>query len=100
MIFFVASAAASSAYLTVGEIFPLEMRAFAIALFYRSAPARRRRRALAVRQLIGTGSGDNLFYGYLTAAVLMFAAGDREWSSASPPSGSRWEKIAEPLSAH
>ena len=34
MIFFFASAAASSAYLTVSEIFPLEMRALAIALFY------------------------------------------------------------------
>ena len=34
VIFFVASAAASSAYLTVGESFPLEMRAIAIALFY------------------------------------------------------------------
>ena len=34
MIFFFASAAASSAYLTVGERFPLEMRAVAIALFY------------------------------------------------------------------
>src|SRR5437016_909862 len=34
IIFFVASAAASSAYLTVSEIFPLEIRAFAIAIFY------------------------------------------------------------------
>ena len=34
VIFFVASAAASSAYLTVSEIFPLEIRAFAIAIFY------------------------------------------------------------------
>jgi len=34
VIFFVASAAASSAYLTVGESFPLEVRAIAIALFY------------------------------------------------------------------
>src|SRR6202012_4217469 len=33
-IFFFASAAASSAYLTVGEIFPLEVRAVAIAIFY------------------------------------------------------------------
>jgi hypothetical protein len=33
-IFFVASSAASTAYLTVSEIFPLEIRAFAIALFY------------------------------------------------------------------
>ena len=34
VIFFFASAAASSAYLTVSEIFPLEMRAIAISLFY------------------------------------------------------------------
>lgn len=34
VIFFFASAAASSAYLTVGESFPLEVRAVAIALFY------------------------------------------------------------------
>jgi MFS family permease len=33
-VFFLASAAASSAYLTVSEIFPLEMRALAIAVFY------------------------------------------------------------------
>ena len=34
IIFFIASAAASSAYLTVSEIFPLEIRALAIAIFY------------------------------------------------------------------
>ena len=34
IIFFVASSAASSAYLTVSEIFPLEIRALAIAIFY------------------------------------------------------------------
>ena len=34
MIFFVASSAASSAYLTVSEVFPLEIRAMAIAVFY------------------------------------------------------------------
>jgi hypothetical protein len=34
VIFFFASAAASSAYLTVSETFPLEMRALAIAFFY------------------------------------------------------------------
>jgi uncharacterized membrane protein YcaP (DUF421 family) len=34
LIFFVASSAASAAYLTVSEIFPLEIRAFAIAVFY------------------------------------------------------------------
>ncbi len=34
IVFFFASAAASSAYLTVSEIFPLEIRALAIAFFY------------------------------------------------------------------
>ena len=34
VIFFVASSAASAAYLTVSEIFPLEIRALAIAVFY------------------------------------------------------------------
>lgn len=38
-IFFVASAAASSAYLTVSEIFPLEIRAISISIFMRSEPA-------------------------------------------------------------
>ena len=51
-IFFFASAAASSAYLTVSESFPLEARALAIAFFYAvGTAAGRRRRALAVRRL-------------------------------------------------
>ncbi|MGH9375945.1 MAG: MFS transporter, partial [Terriglobia bacterium] len=64
VIFFVASAAASSAYLTVSEIFPLEIRALAIALFYAAgtlvggvgAPA-------LFGALIGTGSRTLLFFG-------------------------------------
>ena len=44
VIFFFASAAASSAYLTASEIFPLETRAMAIALFYAIGTADRRRR--------------------------------------------------------
>ena len=51
VIFFFASAAASSAYLTVGESFPLEVRAIAIALFYAfGTGAGRRGRAGAVRR--------------------------------------------------
>jgi MFS family permease len=72
IIFFVASAAASSAYLTVSEIFPLEIRAFAIAIFYAigtlaggvGAP-------ILFGWIIATGSSDALFIGYLVAAVLM-----------------------------
>ncbi len=51
MIFFFASAAASAAYLTAGETFPLEIRALAIAFFYAVGTGRRRRRRpLAVRR--------------------------------------------------
>jgi MFS family permease len=75
VIFFFASAAASSAYLTVSEIFPLEVRALAIAFFY----------AIGTGiggvvgpwlfgSLIDTGSRWSLFVGYLFGSVLMLAA--------------------------
>ena len=71
VIFFVASAAASSAYLTVGESFPLEMRAIAIALFYAfgtgvggvAGPA-------LFGALIDTGSRMSIFWGYLLGGVI------------------------------
>src|SRR2546429_3361397 len=77
IIFFVASAAASSAYLTVSEIFPLEIRALAIAIFYAigtlaggvGAP-------LLFGWIIGTGSVTAVFSGYLVGGELMiFGAG-------------------------
>jgi MFS family permease len=100
-IFFVASPAASAAYLTVREIFPLETRALAIAFFFSlgtgaggvAAP-------WLFGSLIGTGSRDNLFYGYLTAAVLMFAAAIVELVFGIAAERQSLEKIAEPLSAH
>src|SRR6266513_2144077 len=72
IIFFVASAAASSAYLTVSEIFPLEIRALAIAIFYAfvtlaggvGAP-------ILFGWIIGTGSKTALLAGYLVGAALM-----------------------------
>ena len=75
IIFFFASAAASSAYLTVSETFPLEIRALAIALFY----------ALGtgiggvfspwlMGMLIETGSRRSVLGGYLLGATLMIAA--------------------------
>ena len=75
LIFFVASAAASSAYLTVSEIFPLEMRAIAISLFYAAGTA--------IGGFIGpplygamieSGSRAALFGAYAFAAVLMVVA--------------------------
>jgi len=75
VVFFLASAAASSAYLTVSEVFPLEMRALAISIFYAvgtgvggfAAPA-------LFGALIETGSRGNVFIGYAIGAVLVIAA--------------------------
>jgi MFS family permease len=100
IIFFVASAAASSAYLTVSEIFPLEIRAFAIAIFYAigtlaggvGAP-------ILFGWIIGTGSRDALFIGYLIAAVLMiFGAIVELWLGVAAERRSL-EDVAAPLSS-
>ena len=88
VIFFFASPAASAAYLTVSETFPLEVRALAIAVFYAvgtgiggvAGPA-------LFGALIDTGSRNSVFAGYLLGAVLMIAAAvDRRGATASPPS--------------
>jgi MFS family permease len=75
VIFFFASSAASAAYLTVSETFPLEIRALAIAFFYAvgtgvggvAGP-------LLFGALIETGSRMSVFGGYLLGAALMIAA--------------------------
>ncbi len=75
IVFFFASAAASSAYLTVSEIFPLEIRALAIAFFYAigtgiggiAGP-------LLLGLLISTGSRGSVAMGYVIGAILMAAA--------------------------
>ena len=99
-IFFIASPAASSAYLTVSEIFPLETRALAISFFYSigtgaggiAAP-------WLFGTLIGTGSAWNVFYGYLFAAFLMLAAAAIEVIFGIAAERKGLEKIAAPLSA-
>jgi MFS family permease len=100
IIFFVASAAASSAYLTVSEIFPLEIRGMAIAIFFAlgtlvggvGAP-------LLFGWIIGTGSSTALLVGYLVAAVLMiFAAVTEAWIGVAAERRSL-EHIAAPLSS-
>ena len=80
VIFFVASSAASSAYLTVSEIFPLEIRAMAIAVFYAvgtgvgglAAPA-------LFGALIETHSRQSLFAGYAFGALLMLGGAALAW---------------------
>jgi MFS family permease len=100
IIFFIASAAASSAYLTVSEIFPLEIRGLAISLFYAigtlvggvAAPA-------LFGYLIGTGSRSFLFVGYLTGAVFMIGAALVEARIGVKAERQSLESIAMPLSA-
>ena len=100
-IFFFASAAASSAYLTVSEIFPLETRGLAIAIFYSIgtgiggvvAP-------WFFGTLIGTGSRAAIFWGYLLAAVLMAGAAIVEIYLGIDSEGKSLEEIAEPLAAY
>jgi MFS family permease len=98
-IFFVASAAASSAYLTASEIFPLETRAMAIALFYAlgtliggvSAP-------FLFGWLISTGSAWTVAAGYVGAAVLMLGAAVCEVFLGVEAAGKSLEDVARPLS--
>jgi MFS family permease len=73
--FFFASAAASSAYLTVSETFPLEIRALAIAFFYAlGTGVGGILGPLLFGFLIETGSRQSVFMGYLLGAGLMLAA--------------------------
>ena len=99
-IFFFASAAASSAYLTVSETFPLEIRALAIAIFYAigtgiggvAGP-------LLFGALIDTGSRASLFGGYLLGAVLMVLAAAVMWRWGIDAERKPLEEVARPLAA-
>jgi MFS family permease len=100
VIFFFASAAASSAYLTVSEIFPLEIRALAIALFFSVGTAIGGIAAPWVfGLLIGSGSRARVFYGYLAAGILMFGAAMVELFYGIKAEGAALENLAGPLSA-
>jgi MFS family permease len=96
--FFVASAAASAAYLTIGESFPLETRALAIALFYAfgtlvggvSGPT-------IFGALIAEGSREGVAAGYMIGAALMICGAIAE--AALGPRAERLplEHVASPL---
>lgn len=98
IIFFFASPAASAAYLTVSETFPLEIRAFAIAIFYAIGtgiggvigPA-------LFGVLIDSGSRTTVFAGYLLGAVLMIAAAWVAWRFCIRAERQPLEQIAPPL---
>jgi MFS family permease len=97
-VFFFASAAASSAYLTVSEVFPLEMRALSISIFYAvgtglggfAAPA-------LFGALIETGDRVNVFHGYLVGAVLVLAAALVAWRWGVDAERKPLEEVAPPL---
>jgi len=100
VIFFFASAASSSAYLTASEIFPLETRALAIAFFYALGTAIGGIAApWLFGHLIGTGSRWYVFIGYAVAALLMLGAAAMEWKFGIDAENQSLEKIADPLSS-
>jgi MFS family permease len=100
VIFFFASSAASSAYLTVSETFPLEIRALAIAIFYAIGtgvggivgP-------LFFGVLIQSGSRDSVFVGYLAGSLLMILAAliASRWAVAAERKS--LERVAPPLAS-
>lgn len=98
--FFFASAAASAGYLTVSEIFPLELRALAIALFYAIGTGTGGLIAPALFGiLIESGSRGELAAGYALAGGLMIAAGALAWRLGVDAERRSLEEIAPPLSA-
>jgi MFS family permease len=100
VIFFFASAGASAAYLTVSEIFPLEVRAKAIAVFFAIAQCFGALGPVIYGALIGDGSNPfNLFLGYLLGAGVMIAGGLVAWFLAVDAEGKSLEEVATPLSA-
>jgi MFS family permease len=98
VVFFFASAAASSAYLTVSEIFPLELRALAIAFFYAvgtgvggiAGP-------LLFGVLIGTGSRASVAIGYCVGAALMIGAAAVEAAWGVSAERKPLEAVSRPL---
>ncbi len=100
LLFFFASPAASAAYLTVSEIFPLEIRALAIAVFYSAGTAVGGIVApWFFGMLIDTGSRQALFGGYMTAVALMLAAAIVELLLGVSAERKSLEQIAAPLSS-
>ncbi|HZR71461.1 MFS transporter [Bradyrhizobium sp.] len=100
VIFFCASPAASAAYLTVSENFPLEVRALAIAVFYAvgtgiggvAGP-------ILFGALIDTGSRSSVFSGYLLGAALMLVAAAVGWRYAVAAERRSLESVAQPLAS-
>ncbi len=99
VIFFFASAASSAAYLTASEIFPLETRALAIAVFFALGTAVGGVGSpLLFSWLIAVGTAPAIAIGYVIAAVLMLLAAGVEIALGVDAEGKSLEEIAVPLS--
>ena len=99
-IFFFASAAASAAYLTVSESFPLEARALAIAFFYAVGTAIGGVASpWLFGMLVGSGERGDVFLGYLFGAALMVGAALVELAIGVRAERQPLETVARPLSA-
>jgi MFS family permease len=97
-VFFLASAAASSAYLTVSEVFPLEMRAISIALFYAVGTGTGGFLApVLFGYLIESGSRGAVAAGYGFGAALVIVAGLLAWRYAVDAERKPLEEVAPPL---
>jgi len=100
VIFFFASAGASSAYLTVSEVFPLETRALAIAFFYAVGTAIGGITGpLLFGKLVGSGDEMQVMWGWMLAAALMAGAGVVQAIFGIEAAQRELEDVAAPLSA-
>jgi MFS family permease len=95
VVFFFASAAASSAYLTVSELFPVQMRGIAIALFYAVATGGGAIAPWIFGKIVEDGDPTRLFIGYAFASVLMLIAAGVARVLAVPSEGRSLEALAE-----
>lgn len=97
--FFFASCGASAAYLTVGESFPLEVRARAIGIFYAFGTALGGITGpLVFGTLIESGQRGDVFFGYVIGGVLMVFAGAVEIWLGVDAERQSLETVAPPLS--
>ncbi len=97
-IFFVASSAGSAAYLTVSEIFPLEIRAFAIAIFYALGTLAGGVAAPVIfGELIASGHRSHVAWGYAVGAALMLAGSLCEMMIGVEAAGKGLESVSKPI---
>jgi len=100
VVFFFASAGASAGYLTASEVFPLEVRAQSIAVFFAIAQIFGALGPLFFGALIGNGSSKTgLAIGYLIGGGIMVLGGVIELLFGVKAEGQSLETVTKPLTA-